>query len=391
MCSSTTTTKNNFLSEFLIVFFVFKFLKFLNKKMEELKIKKIELETYELKLKGREEQLRKLEEKNAILEQLRLKKDEKRESEELILKQRQEIILKNEEEHEIRMKKEDEKRKSEELILKQRQEIILKREEEHEIRMKKEEEMILKKESEELILKQRQEMILKNEEEHEIRMKKEEEKRKSEELILKQRQEIILKREEEHKIRMKKEEEMILKREQLRQTEELKKGYEKQNDNKIESKKEHSNLFSTSVKQPLTALGHFSEYEREREKTKTGIFLTFHQLCKRWELLTHDEKIIFINKGKSDGFEFDGEHYLSNKRIIKKDEITLKEDPKKPLSAYMHFCKKERQNSSEKLTFFDLGEKWRNLKDKQKEEFIQQAKEDKSRFEKEKEVFQQEK
>ncbi len=103
------------------------------------------------------------------------------------------------------------------------------------------------------------------------------------------------------------------------------------------------------------------------------------------------EKIL-IHLGKGDEIEEYCERFLGDKLKFKKQKDPNK--PKRPLSAYLYFCKEKRDKIKTKHPEWKLGEiskelgqAWKNLSEKEKNKYMDLHVNDKERYIEEYETF----
>ena len=82
------------------------------------------------------------------------------------------------------------------------------------------------------------------------------------------------------------------------------------------------------------------------------------------------------------GYEVLGEEYTPPSKRSKRKRATDPNAPKKPVSAYFHFCAYRRQSASpgEDVSAKALGACWKTLTEVEKRPFEQQAAADKARY-----------
>lgn len=97
-------------------------------------------------------------------------------------------------------------------------------------------------------------------------------------------------------------------------------------------------------------------------------------ISEKWKSMSDDEKSAYVNKSKNDKTRY--------KKEAKKNKPT--DSPKKPLSSYMFYCRDVRtnckMNNEKSPSSKELGLKWNERSDEDKEKYEKLALDDKKRY-----------
>lgn len=173
------------------------------------------------------------------------------------------------------------------------------------------------------------------------------------------------------------------------------------------SKKEKKEKDKDAPKRGKTGYLFFCQEKRDEAKNECGEDAKQSEIMKMlgemWKELNDEEKEPYQEKAKEDKDRYNEEmkNYVPKEGTGKGKAKKQKDPnaPKKPRSAYILFCQKNREKAKKECgadtkpsaVMAQLGAMWNKLSEKAKKPFLKEAEEDKKRYEEEKAAYDGEK